>query len=247
MKIRIAIVDDLATDRELLHKCIDSFFEGRKNDSPSVDEFKSAEDFLPKFSAGMFELVLLDICMDEMNGIELAKELRAADPHLMIVFQTTAREYAFDAFPIHPFDYLIKPCRQDEVNAVLDEALRVLDAGDPEIRVDAVRATYNVPLRSIIAITSQGHNTDICLNNNQKLTCTETFKSITSKLGGDPRFLMINRGIVINMDHVLAPAADSMQMKDGSSYPIKVNGRATVLSSFSQYMISKVDKRGVDI
>ena len=244
MKIRIAIVDDLATDRDLLHKCIDLFFEGRKNDSPSVDEFKSAEDFLPKFSAGMFQIVFLDICMDEMNGIELAKELRAADPHLMIVFQTTAREYAFDAFPIHPFDYLIKPCRQDEVDAVLDEALRVLDAGDPEISIAAARATYSVPLRSIIAITSQGHNTEVYINNNQSLTSTETFKNITSKLGDDPRFLMINRGIIVNMDYVLAPAADSMQMKDGSSYPIKVNGRAAVLSVFSQYMISKVDKRG---
>jgi DNA-binding LytR/AlgR family response regulator len=244
MKIRIAIVDDMSTDRSLLRKCIDSFFGEHKSDSVSIEEFVSAEDFLPKFSAGMFELVFLDICMDEMNGIELAKELRAADPHLMIVFQTTAREYAFDAFPIHPFDYLIKPCRQDEVDAVLEEALRVLDAGDPEISVSAGRTTYNVPLRSIVAIASQGHNTEICLTNKQNLSCTETFKGISSKLGDDPRFLMINRGIIVNMDHVLAPSADSMQMKDGSSYPIKVNGRAAVLSSFSQYMISKVDKRG---
>jgi len=244
MKIRIAIVDDLGTDRDLLSSCIDRFFEGRKNDSVSIDEFVSAEDFLPKFSAGLFELVFLDICMDEMNGIELAKELRAADPHLMIVFQTTAREYAFDAFPIHPFDYLIKPCRQDEVDAVLEEALRVLDAGDPEISVASVRATYSVPLRSIVAITSQGHNMEISLTNHQNIIGTETFKIITSKLGDDPRFLMINRGIVINMDHVMAPGTDSMQMKDGSSYPIKVNGRSAVLSAFSQYMISKVDKRG---
>ena len=48
---------------------------------------------------------------------------------------------------------------------------------------------------------------------------------------------------MVNMDQVLSPKDGAMHMKDGSSYPIKVNGRASVLSDFSQYMISKVDNR----
>lgn len=244
MKAKIALVDDLKQDREHLEVCIREFFEAKSSGAFSVDDFESAEAFLPAFIPGRYDLVFLDICMDEMNGIELAKKLRASDPHLLIVFQTTAREYAFDAFPIHPFDYLIKPCRQDEVSAVLDEAMRVLNAGDPVIRVLASRAEYDVPLRSVIAAVSSGHNTELALTNNQHITATESFRNISAKLQDDNRFLLINRGIMISMDHVLSPKDGIMHMKDGSSYPIKVNGRASVLTEFSQYMISKVDYRG---
>ena len=244
MTVKIAIVDDLKQDREHLENCIKDFFNAKSSDAFTLESFESAEAFLPAFAPGKYDLVFLDICMDEMNGIELAKELRAADTQLMIVFQTTAREYAFDAFPIHPFDYLIKPCRQDEMSAVLGEALRVLDAGDPVITVLASRAEYEVPLRSLIAAVSSGHNTELDLTNNQKLTAVETFKSISDKIQDDKRFLLINRGILVNMDQVLSPKGGVMHMKDGSAYPIKVNGRASVLSAFSQYMISKVDNRG---
>lgn len=250
MDFTIAIVDDLEEDRTHLDACVKHYFATLINQQSQaiqnvrVQMFASAEDFLPVFTPGAYDLVFLDICMNEMNGIELARELRADDTSVLIVFQTTAAEYAFDAFPLHPFDYLIKPCSQEAVDNVLEEALRVLEVGDPEIQVSAVRATFSVPLRSIVAIMSSGHNTELLLTNNQHLVSTESFKSIGAKIEGDARFLTINRGITINMDHVLAPEGDNMRMKDGSRYPIRVNGRAGVLSTFSQYMISKVSKRG---
>ena len=61
------------------------------------------------YEPGHSDLVFLDICMGDVNGIELARHLRAVDEKVLIVFLTTSSEYAFDAFPIHPFDYLMKP------------------------------------------------------------------------------------------------------------------------------------------
>ena len=144
-----------------------------------------------------------------------------------------------------PFDYLMKPCEAGELDSVLTEALRVIGAGDPEITIATARDRFNVPLRSVCAAVSRGHNVDLILTNNQSLTSTETFKSISDKLSADPRFLLINRGVLINMDQVLSPIEGAMKMKDGKVYPVKVNGRAAVLSAFSQYMISRVDRRGI--
>ena len=245
MNFTIAIVDDRKEDRDRLEAGIKNFFSMQFNDKISIETFSSAEEFLPVFRPDKYQMVFLDIVMYEMNGIELAKRLRADDAHLLIVFQTTSREYAFDAFPVHPFDYLMKPCTSEELESVLTEALRVIRTGDPEIKVLAARDTFVVPLRSIIAAVSRGHNVDLLLTNNQTLTSTETFKSISGKLQEDPRFLLINRGVLINMDQVLSPTPDGMKMKDGTIHPIKVNGRATILSEFSQYMISRVDKRGL--
>ena len=257
--MKIAIVDDRPEDRTVLEGCIRAWY-GKRGikciaaedaetaggpdsaaDSCVIEHFDSAEDFLPAFRKGGYDLVFLDICMDEMNGIELAKELRAADTQLMIVFQTTAREYAFDAFPVHPFDYLIKPCRQDEVDTVMAEAERVLRAGDPEITVMA-KSELQVPVRTISAAVASGRGVEIQLTNSQSLKTGETFRSISEKLGTFPSFLLINRGVIINMDHVLAPEGDCIRMKDGALHPVKVNGRGAVMKEFNQYMISRVER-----
>lgn len=243
MDFNIVIVDDREEDRLKLEAGIRRFFSLQKNDKIKIENYVSAEAFLPHFKAGEYQMAFLDIVMDEMNGIELAKRLRGEDAQLLIVFQTTSREYAFDAFPVHPFDYLMKPCRQEELDGVLTESLRVVRAGDPEIKVVCSRDTYNVPLRTICAVISQGRSVELQLTGNQKIISTETFSNITGKLSTDPRFLIINKGVMVNMDQVLAPGADLMKMKDGSVHPIKINGRNTVLSAFSQYMISRVERR----
>ena len=50
--------------------------------------------------------------MEGTNGIETARILRRADPDLLLVFVTSSPEYVWDAFPVHPFDYLLKPYRK---------------------------------------------------------------------------------------------------------------------------------------
>lgn len=49
--------------------------------------------------------------MEGTNGIETARILRRTDPDLLLVFVTSSPEYVWDAFPVHPFDYLLKPYR----------------------------------------------------------------------------------------------------------------------------------------
>ena len=247
--MKIAIVDDRAEDRAALEECIRAWYEEKKSSGGPAGEdascvighFDSAEDFLPAFRKDGCDIAFLDIIMDEMNGIELAKKMRGLDPHTLIVFQTTSREYAFDAFPVHPFDYLIKPCRQDEVDTVMAEAERVLRAGDPEITVMA-KSELQVPVRTISAAVASGRGVDIKLTNSQSLKTSETFRSISEKLEPFPNFLLINRGVIVNMDHVLAPEGDCMKMKDGTLHPVKVNGRGAVMSAFTQYMISRVER-----
>ena len=247
--MNIAIVDDRAEDRTALEECIRAWYEeksasgGTAGDAEAcvIGHFDSAEDFLPVFTKGGYDIAFLDIIMDEMNGIELAKKMRELDPHTLIVFQTTSREYAFDAFPVHPFDYLIKPCRQDEVGTVMAEAWRVLHAGDPEITVLA-KGELQVPVRTICAAVTSGRGVELQLTNLQSLKTGETFRSISEKLDPFPNFLLINRGVIVNMDHVLAPEGDCMKMKDGTLHPVKVNGRGAVMKEFTQYMISRVER-----
>ena len=106
MKLRTAIVEDQKPDAERLEQLLKKAF---GEEEILCRRFVCGDDFLKEFPGEGYQVVFLDICMEGTNGIETARQLRAADPELLIVFVTSSPEYVWDAFPVHPFDYLLKP------------------------------------------------------------------------------------------------------------------------------------------
>lgn len=125
MELRIAIVEDQEPEARRLELLLRRAFQG---DGPICTRFSSGDDLLVRFTTGAYEVVFLDICMAGTNGIETARQLREKDPRLLIVFVTSSPEYVWDAFPVHPFDYLLKPYKEEKI-ALLTAELRGCCAG----------------------------------------------------------------------------------------------------------------------
>lgn len=72
------------------------------------------------------QIVIMDISMPEMNGVEAAEQIRRLDEGCEIIFLTAYDEfsYAKRAIAIHALDYLLKPCEEEELTAVMEEAMR---------------------------------------------------------------------------------------------------------------------------
>ncbi len=87
---------------------------------PEIDEAKgftdahSALDWLVHHSA---DLAILDINMPEIDGITLAARIKQASPRTTILFLTAYKEYAFDAYSVHPAGYLLKPVSLEKLAA----------------------------------------------------------------------------------------------------------------------------------
>ena len=106
MEQHMVIVEDQDTDAERLERLLKQEFDG---ENIFCRRFTSGDEFLRCFTVGSAQAVFLDICMEGTNGIGTAQQLRQKDPHLLIIFVTSSPEYVWDAFPVHPFDYLLKP------------------------------------------------------------------------------------------------------------------------------------------
>ena len=238
---RIAVVDDLAPERQSLIRGLETWFRDRAE--LVLKEYGNGGSMLREFGQGRFQIAFLDIRMEEMDGISLAKKLRELDPALLIIFLTSTREYAFDAFHVHPFDYLLKPCGYDALARVLTDAVRFLSMEETEITVRISRSPVKVPLSRILTASSQGHSVEIVTSDGSSLRTVMTFADFISLLGGDERFLVCNRGLVINMDHVLTVEGEAFRMSDGSLCPMRTKGRAELTARFAQYQISRM-KRG---
>lgn len=242
MEWNIAIVDDLQMDRDRLQKDVTKWF-SQQGIEADIHTYEGGTSMLEEFESRHFRLAFLDIRMDDMTGIELAERLREMDAGLLICFLTTSREYAFDAFPIHPFDYLIKPYKEEQLNHVLAEAQRFLSGSEPEISIKVARGEFQVPYGQIVSAVSQGHTVLFHLTDGSELRGSATFSDIEDLLTADERFLACNRGILVNMDHVVSVSGESFVMDNGSSFPLRTKGRMDLIKKFSQYQITRM-RRG---
>ena len=182
MKMTIAIVDDLESDRETMRREILTFCRERKQHDVTVKSYAGADEILADFAYEVFDVVFLDIRMEGVNGIELAGRLRAADAALLIIFLTTSKEYAFEAFPVHPFDYLIKPCSYDRLCGVMEEVLRTRSAPEPEITVKVPYGEIQIPLAGIVSVQSDGHAVNFHTDDGQSTRGIMTFAQMVSLL-----------------------------------------------------------------
>ena len=242
----IAVVDDKRTDSEKLQRVILRWFTVNHKESQSISCFSDGLSLLKVFEPEKFQIVFMDIIMDKMSGIDTAKRLRDSDSRILIVFTTSSDEFAFEAFPLHPFDYVMKPYSPERVGHVLSEAMRVIEAPEPLFNARVSRSTYQIPLRKISAVLSDDHFIDVIMSDGNSIICSMKFSEAESILMNDPRFLTCNRGVIINMDNVSSFSRDksAVIMSDGNYYALKVRGRAEILRAFTQYQISRM-KQGV--
>lgn len=94
--MRIALVDDCLDDLSIMHQ-----FLAEALDTDSViTEFHNGEDFLQHWSADTFDLIVLDIYMEQLTGIETARDIRETDPNVCLVFASTSNEFASESYEV---------------------------------------------------------------------------------------------------------------------------------------------------
>ena len=89
----------------------------------SAKGFIKVNEALEWIQSNPVDIVLLDIDMPEMNGITLAARIKQINPDTVILFLTAYKEYAFDAFQVHPSGYLLKPVLPELLQKEIDHAM----------------------------------------------------------------------------------------------------------------------------
>ena len=126
---RIAIVEDDQGYRDTLFIYIKQY-EQERDTAFEATPFEKADDFLAVYN-GDYDIILMDIEMPGMNGLDAARAVLEQRPECKVIFVTAYSlfQYAHEAMHLGACDYLLKPVNPDEVEASIRKAIRQIEAG----------------------------------------------------------------------------------------------------------------------
>lgn len=127
---RLLIAEDELIERTVLRKTLLKKFEGQC----CVYEAQNGKEALEIFRRERIQVVILDISMPVMSGIEAAEQMRKEDQNVCLIFLTAYDrfDYAKKAISVHAMEYLLKPYASREVISVVEEAFRIVGEGTGE-------------------------------------------------------------------------------------------------------------------
>ena len=115
--MRVAFIDDDPNELKILH----TYFNDLTDPSTiSIDDFSSGEEFLSRFTAGLYDLVTLDIFTGDLTGVDVARKIRETDHNVRLVFCTTSNDFASESYEVAACYYLHKPYTEANVKSMLD-------------------------------------------------------------------------------------------------------------------------------
>ena len=123
--MRLAFVDDDYDEIKKLTTMIDKELQGTVYSSCTKQLFSTGETFLSVWKPGMYDIVFLDIFMDQLTGVDVARQIRKTDASVKIIFCTTSNEFASESYCVDASFYLLKPFSQNMVHTMVQKLIKV--------------------------------------------------------------------------------------------------------------------------
>lgn len=230
--MKIAIVDDERKASALLEGYIDRF---KEENSIVIHTavYNNPNDFLTQYK-GDVDLILMDIEMPGLNGIETAKELRRIDSRVVLMFITNMAQYALQGYEVEAVDYVIKPLSYADFSMKMKKAMRyitlnsgediTLKTSDRIVKVNVLDIIYVEVIRHyLIYHTTRGEVT-------VRSTMKETEEMLTKY-----SFVRSHNCYLINLKYVEAIEGNFVRLA-GEELAVSRKKKSELLTEFARYV-----------
>ena len=238
--IRIAICDDSYAFLQQT-KFMIQHWESPVAKEIVTESFEDGDALLAAHTKNPFDIILLDIVMPLLNGIDAAKELREKDRNAKIVFLTSSPEYAVESYNVKASNYLLKPVNPESLFSCLDELISDIQSIAKSIPVKSTDATYRVALSDIEHVEAQLKHVMFYLKSNRTIESPEPLYSYEDMLTLDDGFYKCHRSYIVNIHQISNYTHDEIIMRSGRRIPISRNNRKLFDAIYFRVVFGKVD------
>lgn len=231
--IRIAVVEDEDKWANIIEECLDKLSKQDKIDI-AITRFCDGYDLVENFACN-FDIILMDIEMPLMNGMEAAEKIRNVDSEVTIIFITNMAQYAIRGYKVNALDYILKPISYIPFSETIKKAVRIYDKDKGGfIVINHKSGTEKIMTDNIYYIESQGHRLTFHTSKGTYETTTYSMKEIEQMLSSYS-FKRCNSGCLVNLKYVTGYNGNELKVMD-TSVSISRGKKNDFLAALASYM-----------
>ena len=200
--MRTAVIEDIAENTKILLNHLQQY-EKETGISIHTTSFQNGMDFISDYHP-VWDLILLDIEMPLMNGIETARKIRQLDSDVLIIFVTCMAQYAIEGYSVRALDYVLKPVHYYSFASKMDQVMEILSTRQKKkLIIHARNEHIRLTPEQLLYVEVQNHT--LCYHTQQKLLYSTGNQSLTrlAEELANCGFARCHQAFLVNLQYVV--------------------------------------------
>lgn len=197
------------------------------------DKYQNGKDLL-KSNYNQYQIIFLDIDMNDENGIHIAERIRETNQKVEIIFFTALIQYAVDGYRVKAYRFLVKPIEYEDFVFQLNELLVHLNNSEKSnLILTKDGQEYTVKIEDIIYVEVMDHSlTYHCVNYN--ITISGTMRKLEHNLK-EHFFSRIHNSYIVNMRYITEVRNQNLLLQNGKELPIARSKKETFRQAYLNF------------
>ena len=218
--IKIAFCDDEEREIRTIERYLGEYV--KKSDVPvSYKGFDRPMNLLDHIEKnGGFDVLLLDVYMPGVIGTEVAKEVRRRAENTEIIFMTTSRVHAVDAYALGARQYITKPYTKEHFFEVIDSAINDVYRKSESVVLKTTEGITKLNVADIVYSYTYKHYQNVCLSNGSTVAVRMKSEELSERLTEELGFVRNGITYIVNLRHVISINAKDITLTCGYTVPV---------------------------
>ncbi len=198
MTLKIAICDDDIQELSRVSNLISRYQDERKI-ALKYKTFTNAIDLLETIRTGLYDILLLDVLMPVVNGIQAAHEIRESDKDVKIIFLTSSSEFAVESYSVNAYYYIIKPGTEIKLFPILDKIYSEMQKTEDSLYIKSVSGIMRIIYSKLEFLEVISKKLLFHMSDGSVKEVSGSLSGFEAKLLCRKEFIKVHRSYIVNM------------------------------------------------
>lgn len=233
--LRIALCDDDVQELSRLANILNRYRDEIK-EPIMYASFSSALDLLESMSSNTYDILLLDVLMPGINGMEAAREIRGFDKEMKILFLTSSPEFAVESYAVDAYYYLLKPVTAENFFPIMEKLLLENQRAATTLHIKSASGMMRIPFHQLEFLEVINKKLYFHLTDGSVKEIAGSLCDFESELLGREEFIKVHRSCIVNMGCIRELSAKEIVTYAQQSAPVSRLLYGQVREAYMQYL-----------
>ncbi len=244
MNVHIAICDDNLDELFRISALLEHYRQ-EIDSSVTYDAFHSATELLEIMRTRRYDLLLLDILMPGVTGMEAAKEIRRSDNEIPIIFLTSSRDFAIESYRVDAKDYILKPAHKDQIFPSISKQLALIKQEGAYLTLKTSSGIIKLPFSQIVYVEVINRSVQFILTNGEEREAYGYLTDYENDLLSYPYFYKPHRSYIVNLHQVTELNKKGFTTVLGKIVPVARDAYSKAKAEYLKYLLTPNERRDI--